>query len=87
MLTVREMGGGGVKVIWWFVAVVDEEPDGNGSVPVEAGECDFLGLSSLRLRRLWGSCRSGMIGMFWRGRLLWSRIRDQVTHRDHPHDF
>ena len=41
MLTVREMGGGGVKLIWWFVAVVDEEPDGNGSVPVEAGECDF----------------------------------------------
>ena len=44
MLTVREMGDGGVKLIWWFVAVVDGIPgdgDGNGSVPVGAGESDF----------------------------------------------
>lgn len=42
MLTVREMGGGGVKLIWWFVAVIDGETDGNGSsVPVGAGESGF----------------------------------------------
>lgn len=42
MLTIREMGGSGMKLIWWFVTVVDGEPDGNGSsVPVGAGESDF----------------------------------------------
>lgn len=46
MLTVREMGGGGgVKLIWWFVAVVEEVlGDGSGSsdnVPTGAGESDF----------------------------------------------
>ena len=42
MLTIREMGGSGMKLIWWFVAVVDGEPDGNGSsVPVGAGDSDF----------------------------------------------